>query len=192
MAFGAPAQFKADSFGAAFWTTETSKFVGLRIVFPGEMLTGVSFPDSPQLALTSVPYKGTITLFDDKGIIAEIGGHHAFVLVDWCGDDDGSQYRPEIVVSIPKSKLKRPMKQLKAQGGFVCFAAVELTKRPGKVSPAREDRVATGDVDQDGQPECLLISYPDEAQHCAGSRTNQLTIDLCVADRCFALRCCGS
>ncbi len=192
MAFSTTAQFKPDSFGAAFFTTETSKIVGLRIVFPGEMLTGVVFPDSPQLALTSVPYRGTITLFDENGIITELTGRHDFVLVDWCDGDGGTQYRPEIIVSIPKSRLKRPVKQLKAQGGFVCFASAELSRNPGKVSPAREDRVATGDVDHDGQPECLLISYPDQSQNCSGSRTNQLTIDLCVTDRCYALRCCGS
>ena len=69
-----------------------------------------------------------ISLYDDKGKIADISPDNKFIGKFWCENDGGSQYRPQLVLTMSKKDFKRVPRALDPEvsvAGFVSVGSIE-------------------------------------------------------------------
>ncbi|HZY82723.1 MAG TPA: hypothetical protein VFE50_24535 [Cyclobacteriaceae bacterium] len=138
-------------------------------------------------------FNNTITVFDQNGPITSIPGPTHFKIQFWCENDGGIQHRPTTELTIQKSKTQRKLKPIAAIQNIACFAITNLsTQKLTPVNPTQsKDVVLTGDINNDSNPDCLLSTYPDDAQNCDSHPNNNLGILLHSANNTCYLRCCG-
>ena len=187
-------QLLPNSIGVAYLTKETPDIYYLTIAFPIRTLakTDVRLSRDHKI-IDSVGYFDEISFFDGNGELLRIQEKTKFNIVQWCENDGGTQYRPTLSFSISKKKFKRPIKAIREIQNIACFviANPKETKTTQKTLRVSNDIKLEGDYDHDGQIDCFLWTYYDDAENCDGEPKNNLVINLQVGSKSSALRCCG-
>jgi hypothetical protein len=183
-------QFRPNSIGVAYLTNETTDTYLLTIAFPIQTLEKENIGDR-QLK-DSIDYTGEFTFFDNYGELLTIKQKTHFKVQFWCENDGGIQFRPILVISIQKKNFKRKIQGINEVQNIACFVITNRTN--AKVEPLdnlSKDIKLRGDLNNDGQIDCFLWTYYDEAENCSGEPKNNLGIKLQTSKGDFNLRCCG-
>jgi hypothetical protein len=186
-------QFRPNAIGVVYLADESTDIYHLTIVFPMQSLQNSDY----QLAgdfkkvIDKFQYAGEMTLFDDAGELMSIKQPAEFRIEFWCENDGGIQYRPTLQTSLKKARFKRKLKGVTEIQNLACFAIVNRTADK-VVQPDNPDPNAVrlkGDYNNDGQVDCLLITY--ESEECEGEPKNRLGMILQLGADQFSLRCCA-
>lgn len=195
-AAGKQSVLRPDSVGVVYLAEESAKSLDLEIVFPAKQ--AIIYPDSfsgaDYKATAPVLVEGQLVLFDAKGPLATIKSHPQFYLRFWCENDGGTQFRPEVKMTITKSLLKRPLKANKELQGIAAFVFVKSARSnvlTDTMDTDNRDVRLKGDLLGNGHIKALIWVAPDEAGNCDGKPENNLTIHLKTSSMDSALRCCG-
>lgn len=193
-AIGCYGQFLPNSIGVVYLINETATSYQLTIVLPLQWLEKAAGDRrGGDLADSKIDFRGDIIFFDKQGELLTLHQPSVFHVQLWCDNDGGEQYRPTLETLVKKEKLKRKIKGIPEIQNIVCF--VVLSRNALKVDkPDRSvssDIKLEGDYNGDGQIDCFLWTYYDEAENCDGLPVNHLGINLQVEKKYFELRCCG-
>lgn len=183
-------QFRPNSIGVAYLTSETADSYLLTIAFP--IWTLEKYESGDWQKKDSLDYTGEITFFDKDGDLLTVKQNNNFKVQFWCENDGGSQFRPTLEISVQKKKFKRKIKGINEVQNIACFAIINrAAKKTATLDYSSKDIKLKGDFNNDGQIDCFLWTYYDEAENCSGEPKNHLGIKLQIGKEHFSLRCCG-
>jgi len=181
-------RLRKDEYGVVYVLKRTKGRLKLRLVFPAS--TVMNFDPLNAKSGESVDVLDELIVFDSKGALGTITSVKRMKTVLWCENDGGMQFRPEIIVDIPASKLRRRLKPNQQLQRIAAFVRVGLQVAERGLA-ASNKAAMHGDLDADGRPEVQLWTAPDDAQNCSGKPQNDLTISLVTRTGDAPLRCCG-
>ncbi|MEI9919915.1 MAG: hypothetical protein WDO14_14120 [Bacteroidota bacterium] len=146
----------------------------------------------PDNDTTTFTFPGAINFFDENRDLVPIQGPFDFKIQEWCENDGGVQTRPTLKLVINKSKLKRKLTRRTNIQNIACFVIANPSAIQNKTTNSvSKNIVMTGDRNNDGQIDCFISTYYDEAENCDGQPLNHLRINLNAGGITYALRCCG-
>jgi hypothetical protein len=192
-----PPALKPDSIGVVYLIDEDDQSVRVNIIFPS--LQVIDYPSSfpgPKSYRATLPVvtEGQLVLFDDKGKVVTLDSLPLFQLKFWCENDGGEQFRPEAVMTIPKAKLKRPLKPDREIQGIACFAYLKTAQSqplPNESVTSKSSIRMKGDLKGNASINALIWVDKDVENNCDGKPANNLTIHLKTQKFDQPLRCCG-
>ncbi len=135
-----PGILSKGSLGAALLLkSQAADTYTIKLVFPNSQVGGTSSPQGQADVKYSkrqypVQVEGDVFLYDSKGLLGKITLPPQIQGSFWCENDGGSQYRPEHVVEIKKSALKRPLALLDKNSSFTAFALVDENVTLGPIT----------------------------------------------------------
>ena len=183
-------QFRPNSLGVAYLTGETTDSYLLTIAFP--IWTLEKYKSGDWQIKDSLDYTGEITFLDKDGDLLTIKQNNHFKVQFWCENDGGTQFRPTLEMSIQKKKFKRKINGINEIQNIACFVITNrIDIKMEALDNLSKDIKLKGDCNNDGQIDCFLWTYYDEAENCSGEPKNHLGIRLQIGKEHFSLRCCG-
>ena len=190
VAFG---QFKQNSIGVCYLQKDTTDYYFLTITLPVQTLENTNFQygsDSILKVIDTFTYNGEFIFFDGEGVIfSGLENKEKFLIEFWCDNDGGTQYRPTLRTKIKKSYCNRQLKSIKLTKDICCFVLLNLNEKDIEELPSvRSDEIAlSGDYNQNGKPECHILTHRDDGENCDGD--NRI-VELQVGQVYYNLRCC--
>ncbi len=189
---------RPGSVGVLYVHSQTADSTDIEIALPADSV--VQYPTSLRetvdyKAASPVEYQGSITIFDQEGVIARLALSDPMVLKFWCENDGGMQFRPTLQATIENSVLARPLRPQTEIQEIAAFVAIDGPS--STIPPITRDTSdlairLKGTRNSNGNPDALIHVSQDDAGNCAGKPDNNLTINLETAHgQPRAMRCCG-
>jgi len=153
-------QFKPNSVGVAYLTSETKDQYSLTIALPASSLVFYNNNQKSEFrkVIDSTVYKSPITFFDSAGVLLTSNQRLEFKVEFWCDNDGGTQYRPTAKAIIKKREFKRPINAIADIQNIACF--VLLNSISDEIEPVAFEGYNSiplkGDYNNDGNPDCFI------------------------------------
>lgn len=184
--------FVDNTIGVAQVIDTSYDSIQFRLIVPIQNLSGYkinNWNDDVPPIIGSIKYNGTISFYDETGLLVDVAGEFDFDIRFWCENDGGIQYRPELIIQLPKSSFDRKLNGHPLIENIACF--VLLNKNPNHSFNPIDDNIDIGkvimkvDLDSNGMTDVAITITEDETGLCINS------ILLISNDNISYLNCCG-